>query len=76
MKIAFAALLLGGCHQQADATDYLILTGFVVFVWIIYRVDQWLLESGYRVEPAPYVGLGESSKVEQKSESQKAGDQK
>lgn len=69
MRIAIATLLLSGCHREAmngDLTVWSVLLLGIVFLAIIWRIDQWRLEAGYSVEPAPYVGMNEPTTIQAK----------
>lgn len=45
---------------------WLIIAGGAVIGWIIWRIDKWRLEAGYRVEPAPHIGLNAPTTIQQK----------
>jgi hypothetical protein len=56
--------------------DWLVIAVGVLYLVIIWWIDVWRERLGYRIEPAPYVGLGERSKIEQKAEGQQGGEPK
>lgn len=66
-------------HRQLpdiDLMGWLIILGGVAVGWVIWKIDQWRLEAGYRVEPAPPHRASEPTAIVQKAEGQQAGEPK
>ena len=38
---------------------------FSVFILLIWLIDEWRLEAGYRVEPAPHSGVNEPTSIQE-----------
>lgn len=61
-------LLLAGCHERPlpfDRDTLLVIGGFVVFIYAVWRVDRQLEESGWRVDPAPHAGMSEPTSIQE-----------
>lgn len=67
LKATWLVLLLAGCHREGfAASDWAIIAVGTLFLIAVYGIDQWRLHAGYRVEPAPYVGMNEPTTLQAK----------
>lgn len=55
-------------HQPTNWSwvEWLGLALGAAFLWLVWFIDEWREKAGYRVEPAPYVGLGTPTTLQQK----------
>lgn len=65
----YAALpiLLSGCHRQImrfGFIEWLVIGGVSLFVLIVFLFDLFLEEQGFRITPAPHIGMNEPTTIQ------------
>lgn len=64
---AIPLLMLTGCHRQITdfgVFDWAVIGGMSLFVVLIFMLDIFLERQGFRIEPAPHIGLNEPTTIQ------------